>query len=225
MKEEKNMGIDGLLHLEIRTATDPDSERIREVCSYSTTIADLIVGWVTHMDRSLSIISAPDHDDKYLMVAFEREKINIGMLFCETATEIAQYPGFKPLNRNVQKFADMDGVVPDYEWIEKRDQKLKVVWDDENGFCITPPHSFGELILSYASRRPGLVRIERELASFHYCPCYVYKADLGCFEEEKSYGFHEIIATKEAAYSRFVTGRFEKNSKKLRPYLARFTHE
>jgi hypothetical protein len=224
MEEKDTLQIDGLLHLENRAATNQDIERIREVCSYSTTMADLIVGWVTHMHRSLSIISAPDHDDRYLMIAFEREKINIGMLFCETATEIAQYPGFKPLNRNVQKFADMDGVVPDYEWIEKRDQRLKVVWDDENGFCVTPPRSFGELILSYACKQPGLVRIERELASFRYYPCYVYKADLGCFEEIKSYGFHEIIATKADAYSRFATGRFKKNSTKLRPYLARFAH-
>lgn len=215
------MQIDGRLHLESNEPTNEDNKRIKELCNYSLTIADLIVGWLTRSDHSLGLISAPDLGDKYLMISFGKGKESVAMLFCETANEIAQYAGFKPLNRTVQKYADMDEIIPDYDWIEKRDQRLKICWDDENGFCNATPRAFGELILSYVCKKPGLARITKEIAERRHHPYDIYKADLASFEEEKSYGFHEIFATKADAYERFVAGRFEKNSRKLRPYAKR----
>lgn len=218
---EKEMQIEGRIEFHNRSSSNPDNIAINQICHKALTIADLIVAWVDQSSHSLMIGEAPDSKGKYLAISFRKKEEALALMFCRKDLEIAQYPGFQLLNRNIKSFADQDGILPDLEWIEKRDKRLKIRWDEENQFSQVRPIAFGELILSYACSYPGLAIITTDFVRLPRYPRDIYKADLGSFDPKDSYGFHEIFATKLEPYERFVAGRYEKNCSKLVPYLSR----
>ena len=213
------MHIDGRVHY--NNPNDVNNQKIREICSQSFTIADLIVKWLQDNQRSLTIINPNYPKTNCLMVSFEAKKDSVAMLFCDLAQEVKQYPGFQPLNRNVSRFADQEGYLPDYEWMEQRDKRLKSRWNDENGFLEVSPRGFGEVILSYVVKSPGMAKISRRIAAYKHVPHDIYHADLAFFEKEKSYGFHEVFAVKCSQFERFVDGRYAKNSAAMISYAKR----
>lgn len=70
---------------------------------------------------------------------------------------------FEALNTSIHSYADKKGKIPDLEWFEARDKKLRVKVDPWEGVVVAPPASMLELIMSYLLAERGMVKISRNI--------------------------------------------------------------
>ena len=123
------------------------------------------------------------------------------------ADEWKSWGRFSPLNTAMHHYADRKGCIPDLEWFEARDKRLRIKVDEWEGQVIAPPGSLRELVMSYLLTEFSVVSIKRELAEIqHHVPDVAMLRMQSLPPGQKGF-FLEEIAIRLDYLERLVTKR------------------
>lgn len=136
-------------------------------------------------------------------VAIEPEKLTGKKYKLKTLSEVA-YP-----------FADKIGFTPDSEWLEKRNNRLKIKWHDGFGDYLAPATAVRELILSYALSSAGFCLVRKRLDEDERCRVqFVYSIDLVFLGENWEKGWQERYLVLETDLKKLVKRRVTQQKNK-----------
>ncbi|RMD86873.1 MAG: hypothetical protein D6808_02470 [Candidatus Dadabacteria bacterium] len=138
-------------------------KELKAIVSPGIQVEELIVRWLNKKGRIISFSifeNGQEIDPNSIQVCCQEDKREtVGFLNLPLKDMIERNEGFEPLCEKYFKFADQEGVVPDIEWFEKRNERLDIWGDEEEEVNLAPPSAMSELIASYALARNGLCQV------------------------------------------------------------------
>lgn len=144
------------MELNIRpTNVGYESKVFRELLACSTPAQDvfeLLVDWLGE-ERSVTFMRSDFTTEHVIGISFEQERdgIAVGVLASEAALQLVPNITFVP--KDAQD-SDLDS------FVESRNERLGIEYDEQRGFFIAPKEAVEELLFSYALAEKGFSQVQ-----------------------------------------------------------------
>lgn len=131
---------------------------LERTCYYARTVEEIVLAWI---ERGNTVVVAHNPEMSWPAIGFTfvRGRRAVAMANIPVDKIVASYPNYERIGDKIVQFSDQEGFLPDHEWFDKRNQRLRIFNDEVLKMNRVPARALGELILSYALSEVGFAEI------------------------------------------------------------------